>query len=194
MGLRVSEINSVSCGRDGGVADAFATALWAPDTLFAMVKAGVNGVSWHIRPKPLNAPFHFKHGGGIVPEPELYGLAAFARMTQGPSRLLGSRVSGPRDTRLRAWVVQSRGIYRVLLINKAWQTLRVSLPTRGRRRDAVRWLTAPGPRATASVRLAGQRIGADALWHGSAVVKHQRSSGGRFHVRLGPYSEALVTL
>lgn len=37
VSLRVSEMNSVSCGGNEGVADSFATALWAPDALFELV-------------------------------------------------------------------------------------------------------------------------------------------------------------
>ena len=44
------EVNSISCGGNTGVADSFATALWAPDALFELIQAGANSVSWHIRP------------------------------------------------------------------------------------------------------------------------------------------------
>jgi hypothetical protein len=193
MGLRVSEINSVSCGHDTGVADAFDTALWAPDTLFSMVRAGVNGVSWHIRPGIINAPFHVLRGG-LRAEPELYGLALFSMMTQGPSRLLWSGSSSPSPDHLAVWTVKSGRTFRVLLINKGWQDLQVSL--RGIRqvqRAQVRRLTAPGVRATGGVRFAGQRIGTDALWQGSAQTTIVRLSGGHYHLRVGPYSAAMVS-
>ena len=35
MQFRVTELNSVSCGGNAGVADSFATALWAPDALLS---------------------------------------------------------------------------------------------------------------------------------------------------------------
>lgn len=194
MGLRVSEINSVSCGRDRGVANSFATALWAPDTLFSMIKAGVNAVSWHIRPQTLNAPFHLGKSG-LRAEPELYGLALFATMTQGSPRLLSSSVSHAANVHLRAWAVRSGHTVRVLLINKGWQAANVSLKgRRGTRTAHVRWLTAPGVHATGGVRFAAQRIGSDGLWHGRAHVGRVRSQGGRFHLRISPYSAAMVTL
>lgn len=193
MGLRVSEINSVSCGHDRGVANAFASALWASDTLFSMVRVGVNAVSWHIRPGPLNAPFHLVHGG-VQAEPELYALALFRNMIQGRARLLRSAASNSGSDHLSVWTVKSGRTFRVLLINKGWQTLHISL--RGIRqvhRAEVRRLTGPGVRATGGVRLAGQRIGADALWHGRAHVKTVRLRGGHYHLSVAPYSMAMVS-
>ena len=45
--LRIDEINSVSCGGEPGVSDTYATALWSLDTLFALARAGVDGVNIH---------------------------------------------------------------------------------------------------------------------------------------------------
>ncbi len=192
-GLRVSEINSVSCGRDGGVANAFASALWSTDTLFSMVRVGVNSVSWHIRPGTLNAPFHLSRRG-LRAEPELYALAVFKKMTEGKARLLRSLASNSASDHLSVWTVKSGRTFRVLLINKGWQTLQVSL--RGIRqvhRAEVRWLSAPGVRATGGIRFAGQRIGSDALWKGRAHVKTVRLRGGHYHLKVGPYSMAMVS-
>ena len=47
--LRLTELNSVNCGGLGGVSDAFATALWAPDALFSLMRRGVDGVNLHVR-------------------------------------------------------------------------------------------------------------------------------------------------
>ena len=51
MALRLTEVNTVSCGNDASVAGSFATALWTPDALFEMIKVGVDGVSWEVRPR-----------------------------------------------------------------------------------------------------------------------------------------------
>jgi hypothetical protein len=32
------------------VSDTFATALWAPDALFELLRAGIDGVNVHVRP------------------------------------------------------------------------------------------------------------------------------------------------
>jgi hypothetical protein len=47
--FRLTELNSVTCGGRLGVSDAFATALWAPDALSALLQTGVDGVNVHVR-------------------------------------------------------------------------------------------------------------------------------------------------
>ena len=48
--LRIDEINTDSCGAAPGVSNAFASALWALDTLFEMARVGVDGVNIHTYP------------------------------------------------------------------------------------------------------------------------------------------------
>ena len=55
--FRLTELNSVTCGGVEGVSDTFATALWAPDALFELLRAGVDGVNVHVRPYTINAAF-----------------------------------------------------------------------------------------------------------------------------------------
>ena len=71
--FRLTEVNSVTCGGVPGVSDTFATALWAPDTLFELLRAGVDGVNVHVRTDAINAAFAFKRSG-LVARPLLYGL------------------------------------------------------------------------------------------------------------------------
>src|SRR5581483_2762732 len=53
LSLRLTEINSVTCGGVEGVSNTFATALWVPDALFELMRAGVEGVHLHARVKSL---------------------------------------------------------------------------------------------------------------------------------------------
>ncbi len=85
--LRLTELNSVNCGGRAGVSDAFATALWAPDALFSLLRAGVDGVNLHVRAAAINAPFALGPGG-LQARPLLYGLILFAH-TLGPGRPVG---------------------------------------------------------------------------------------------------------
>ena len=55
--LRLDEINSISCGGERGVSDTYATALWSLDTLFALARAGVDGVNIHTPPQSINQMF-----------------------------------------------------------------------------------------------------------------------------------------
>jgi hypothetical protein len=43
--LRIDEMNSLSCGADNRISDAFVSALWAVDALFEMARVGVDGVN-----------------------------------------------------------------------------------------------------------------------------------------------------
>jgi hypothetical protein len=195
MTLRLSEVNSVSCGGNAGVADSFATALWAPDALFEMFRAGVDGVSWHIRPNTLNAPFQLKPGG-IEPLPELYGLALFARMTHGPASLLNTKVVVAPGLDLKAWAVRKGGSATVLLINKGERDASVTLPvgTDPATPAVVRMLEAPSITATTGTRFAGRWIGSDARWHGHEIATEVPESAGRYHVLVPAYSAAAVSL
>jgi hypothetical protein len=192
--LRVSEMNSVTCGGEEGVADSFATALWAPDVLFELMRAGVVGANFHIRPRLPNAPFHIV-AGQVQAEPEVYGLALFARMIGPGASLLALRLPHLPGYPLKAWGVSSRDGVRLLLINKSshGMTVRFTLP--GRRRAAtVLRLLAPSPRATAGVTLGGQSIGPDGRWQGQRVVQSLLPAAGTYRLALPAYSAALVHL
>jgi hypothetical protein len=76
--LRLSEFNSVTCGGRTGVSDTFATALWAPDTMFSMWNVGVAGVNIHLAPGQSNAAFSIS-SSGLTPSPLLYGMILFSR-------------------------------------------------------------------------------------------------------------------
>src|SRR5262249_28658997 len=110
LGMRVTEMNSVTCGGRKHLAESFATGLWAPDALFEMMRAGVDGVNWHIRPRFFNAPFHFDRDG-VIPLPEFYGLVVFTNMLLPRSSLDQTNVQSSGPTALKAWAVRSsRGL------------------------------------------------------------------------------------
>jgi hypothetical protein len=195
MQMRVTEFNSVSCGGNPGVADTFATALWAPDALFTFMQGGVSGVNMHIRPSTVNAPFHFKNGQ-LEPRPELYGLALFSQMTHGPATLLDSTVteSSPGGE-LKAWAVRKGATTSVLLLNDGTRAANATLRTSARSRPVmVRRLTAPRAGATNGIRFGGQWIGSDGRWHGHEVQSRASRTQDGYRVQVPPYSAALVTL
>jgi hypothetical protein len=192
MALRLTEVNTVSCGNDAGVAGSFATALWTPDALFEMIKVGVGGVSWELRPKNGNAPFEFS-GDGIETRPELYGLAVFADMTRGPSTLLNLTVNASPGMHVKAWGVKSYNTVRVLLDNKGGRAANVALPARPGP-AVVRRLVAPSVRSRYGVTFAGMTIGHDGRWHGRQIDHRVPSAGGYYHVSVPAYSIAVVTL
>jgi hypothetical protein len=187
-------MNSVSCGRTPGVERSFATALWAPDSLFELVRAGVDGVNWHVRPLTFNAPFQLR-ARAIEPMPELYGLAVFARMLGPDARLAAVHVSSPAVAHLKAWAVRSRMTTSVLLINKGRSTASVSLRA-GDDRDPARIqrLVGPSVRSNSGVTFGGRWIGGDARWHGRELIELTRRRAGAYDVLVPAYSAALVRI
>jgi hypothetical protein len=195
MGLRVTELNSISCGGQAGVADTFATALWAPDALFELMKAGIAGVNWHIRPTLHNAPFHLL-SSGFEAMPELYGLALFNQMIGKGSQLELLQQVNPAHRNLKAWAVRTGKTLQLLLINKDARADTVQLDAAPLTTTPARIsrLAARSLGAQSGVSLGGRVIGPDARWHGSRVTSTVRPAAGFYRFTVKPYSAELIRL
>lgn len=192
MSLIVSEINSASCAGPPGVTDSFAAALWAPDALFELLHAGVDGVYWHVRAHKINSPFQLQ-GSAIEPSPELYGLAMFAQMLGAQARLLSLQVTSAPGTDVKAWAVHSRRQTSVLLINKDPHATAVSVnPGATLGAAHVERLLAPAVSSTNGVTLAGRSIGTDGRWHGALRLATVRLRAGAYRIRVPGFSAALL--
>jgi hypothetical protein len=192
--FRLTELNSITCSGRPGVSDTFATALWAPDTVFELLRAGVDGVNLHTRAYAINAPFALGRTG-LVPRPLLYGLILAAR-TLGPhGELLPVRLRAERGLRLKAWVVRTAGpVLRVLLLNKGYRAVRVTLRLPATGAAAVRRLLASAASSSRGVTLAGQRLGPDGLWQGPRVTETITPHAHRYVVTVPRVSAALLTV
>ena len=104
----MTELNSVTCGGRAGVSDAFDTALWAPDALFELMRAGVDGVNVHVRARAINAAFSID-SDGLEAKPLMYGLMTFARMLGPGAQLVPLQLSASRSLHLKAWGVRISG-------------------------------------------------------------------------------------
>jgi hypothetical protein len=120
--LRVDELNSAACRGRTGISDTFASALWAPDALFSLLNAGVDGVNIHTLPDSAYQLFEFSQAGGRWSgrvRPVYYGLQLFAEAAPPASRLLRVRGVGGGSSVLSVWATRATdGIDRVLLIDK----------------------------------------------------------------------------
>lgn len=191
--LWLTEINSVTCGGTRAVSDTFATALWAPDALLELVRAGVESASVHVRADAINMAFSLT-AHGLVPHPLLYGMILFARTVGRGAVLMPSRLTLSAATALKAWIVRLPGkVLHVLFINKGSHRVRVrlNLPVTGT--GMVQRLLAVSVRATSGVTLNGQHLGADARWHGTQSTETLPVNRGSA-VTVPGYSAALVTL
>lgn len=194
LALRLTELNSVNCGGRPGVSDTFATALWAPDTLFELMREGVEGANIHVRSNAINTPFYVGRGG-LRAQPLLYGLALFAR-TLGPgAELLHTDEQASRSVHVKAWAVRVRGgLVHVLLINKGPNAAHVNLPISATGPVTVQRLLAVSVRSRWDVTLAGQSINANGRWSGRRMTSTAPRTRRGHDVALPPYSAALVSM
>ncbi len=192
--VRLTEINSVTCGGVSGVSNTFATALWAPDALFELVRAGVAGVNLHARVYSINDPFYFTPHG-LRTHPLLYGLILFRRMLGARSRLVPVRLRSPQSLHLKVWAVrEGSNTLNVLLINKGGRSgaIKLHLPTSGP--ASVQRLLAPSASSASQVTLAHQRLDDQVVWKGKARVETIRPTRGGYVLQLRRQSAALLTV
>jgi hypothetical protein len=199
--LRIDELNSVSCGADPAVSDTFASALWALDTLFEMVRVGIHGVNIHTFPGAGYELFRITRAHGrwqAVVSPEYYGLLLFARAAPAGSRLL--RVSGAASGAVRTWATRAPdGTLRVVLVNVGSRARRLAVAVTGALPEAasLERLTAPGLRARGRVSLGGQSFGRRTFTgalSGNPQTVPVLPVGGRYVVTLPGAAAALLVL
>ncbi len=191
--FRLTEINSITCGGLAGVSNSFATALWAPDAIFEVMRAGAVGANLHERETAINDPFAFG-ATGLVVHPLLYGLIMYAR-TMGPHAHLVSIRMHTTAPHLKVWAVASgHSTLRLLLINKGASPITARLALPATRPATVERLQAGSPTAQTGVTLDGQQLGADGRWVGPR--SHETVVRGRsgYEVRVPGYSAALVSV
>jgi hypothetical protein len=199
--VRIDELNSVACAGTSGVSDTFASTLWMLDTLFAMDRAGVDGVNIHSLPGASYKPFEFRrlhrHWFATV-RPEYYALLMFAEVAPPGSRMLSVAQTASADVRSRATVTRSGEVH-VVLINDGLTSGHTVLirPPFAAREAVLERLRAPSAAATDDVTLAGQTFGNET---GTGTLKGKLRSvrlkpdrHGRYLVMLPASSAATVT-
>jgi hypothetical protein len=199
--VRNAEMNSVSCGDAHGVANTFASALWALDALFGMARIGVDGVNIHtysgaadqlFSVKRPNSPWH------VYVAPEYYGVLMFSQAAPPGARFL--KVSGASSIRtLRVWATRApNGRIHVVLINDAQgrpETLTVRVPGKPMTATLER-LQARTASSTGGVKLGGRGFGSDTTTGRlrSASPVRLASGSGAYVVRVPAASAAMLTL
>jgi hypothetical protein len=192
--FRLTEMNSVTCGGAPGISNTFATALWAPDALFELLRSGVDGINLHVRTDSYNAPFPLA-GSGVQIRPLFYGMILFAR-TLGPrARLLPVHIHGRRGLHVKVWAVRVAGrTVRVLVINKGSRAAKVDLRLGRGGPATVERLLAPSVAAQTGVTLAGQTLNGNAEWRNPRAVETLSRSARGYGVALPGASAALVSV
>jgi hypothetical protein len=201
MPLRVDEINSVTCGGEPGVSDTYATALWSLDTLFALARAGVDGVNIHTPPRSTNQMFTVSQVKGtweVYVHPNYYGLLMFAQATPPGSRLL--RVSGSAAAGVSTWATRGRdGKTRMVVINKSTRSPRpvaIKAPA-GAATATMELMRAPSIKAKTGITIGGQGFGAQTSTGelaGTPQIPTLKRVRRAYRFKLPPASAALVTI
>ena len=192
--LRLTELNSVNCGGRPGVSDSFATALWAPDALFALMRAGVDGVNIHVRADAVNAAFALGPTG-LQARPLLYGLILFARALGPRAHLVTLRSHAPRAVGLGAWAVRvGRDTLHLVLIDKGRRSARVALHLPAVGVVRVQRLLAPSVRSRSGVTLGGRQLGLDGRWQGLPARQTVASRRGTYTLVVRSMSAALLSV
>ncbi|MBV9046927.1 MAG: hypothetical protein JOY58_01575 [Solirubrobacterales bacterium] len=201
LGLRVDELNTVSCGAAPAVSQTFASALWALDTLFELIRVGVEGVNIHTFPGAGYQLFSFNQANGrwhAWVAPEYYGLLMFADAAPPGARILD--VSGQSSSGLKVWATWTpdRKV-RIVLINKnATQARALALRAPGTRGAGVlERLLAPSVRSDSGVTLGGQSFGSQTdtgTLQGAPQTTAVKPDQGHYAITVPPGSAALLTL
>jgi hypothetical protein len=201
VSVRVSEINSATCGGAQGVSDSFASALWGADVLFGMADAGVVGVNFHTWTGAWYAPISFvpsPSGPVTKVRPLLYGMLFFARAVPNGARLV--HVTQRRSDTVKVWATRDvSGTIRVAVINKdprRAHLVRLKLP-RGLRSGRLERLLAPSLAAQSGVTFAGQSFETgvfDGKLHGAARSTRVKARGRGWDLRVAGASAALLTV
>ena len=192
--FRLTEINSVTCGGRAGVSETFATALWAPDALFELLRAGVDAVNVHIRADTINAAFVLTNHG-VLARPLLYGLIMFARTLGRDPKLLQVHLRARSSLQLKAWAVSvGRNALHVLLIDKGNHPVTVLLHLPGDGTATIQRLLAPSAAARSGATIDGQQLDGAGNWRGAPNIEKLSPGPHGYQVTVRQQSAALVSV
>jgi hypothetical protein len=193
--LWLTEINSVTCGGTKGVSDTLATALWAPDVLFELVRAGAESASVHVRADAIAINMAFSlTPKGLVAYPLFYGMVVFARMLGPGAQLIPLHLTAPPALHLKAWAVRlNGGVMHILLLDKGGRSVRVRLELPFTGTATVERLTAPKVTSTGQVTLGNQHLTRAASWAGTPRTETVAPTTKGYVISVPRYSAALIT-
>jgi hypothetical protein len=192
---RISETNSIWGRGKPGISDAFASALWALDFMWAVAENNGHGVNFH------GGGSHFIYtpigieNGQYVPHPEYYAMLAF-KYGGAMGTIIPATIADPRDYyNLNAYAcIKSGNAYSITLINKdetANYSVTVQL-SKAATSMTVDRLTAPSVTSKTGTTFAGSAIKADGTFTPS--TKEQALGSKTFVVDVPAGSAVVVTV
>jgi hypothetical protein len=201
VGFRIDELNSVACGGQDGLSNAFGSALWAIDIMFELANAGVDGINWQSPNGAAYSPLVFSIArtgnqatyGIKTVSPLYYGMLFFQAAIGRQARLLP--VTLRTSANLKSWAtMDATGKIRLVLINKeaaSSGTVEIHLPAF--RTASIFRLVAPDLTSKNGVTFAGQTVDGspDGTLRGEKQTETVKPVGGDFQIPL-PAGSALI--
>jgi glycosyl hydrolase family 79 len=204
--FRIGELNSIDEGGISGISDTLSSALWAVDTMFEFLNAGVDGVNWQDANdgSPYSA-FTFGKatvgGTGVYTlekvSPLYYGLLFFQQATLHGTRMLSMTAS--TNANIKTWAtIDKQNTVRVVVINKDESfdgTINISVPGYSGTAQVSR-LTASNYQATDGISIGGQTFDGslDGTPVGSPTGETLNPSNGTYNLAIQPTSAVLLTI
>jgi hypothetical protein len=196
VGVRVDEMNSVTCGGTPQFSGTFGPALWALNILPLYAETGATGVNFQTKPdtaQNLIQTVRMHSGWQAQVQPEYYGMMAFAQLTPPGSRLL--RVSA-MPAGLYAWAVRTpQGKTHVVVTNVNASATAVAIKG-GAGPATLEALTAGsgGLNASGDVTLGGQTVSpSTGQLTGRLLTTTVRPSQGAYQITIPAASAEIVT-
>ncbi len=189
---RFAETNSFYNGGAPNVSDAYASALWVIDHLFACASNGAQGINLHGGGDSTGyTPIADNNGVVVQARPEFYGVTLFT--LAGPGVLRQTTISAP-GVNATAYAIQAvSGAWSIVINNNdATQTLSVTinLPQAAQGAQMLA-MTGPSLDATSGIAIQGATIQPDGSFApGSALALP--TSGNSVTCSVSPLSAALV--
>jgi hypothetical protein len=193
LGYRMAECNSFYNGGAPDVSDAYGTALWSLDYMFACALAQCRGVNFHGGGNGTGyTPIADSNGVVVQARPVFHGMAMFAQLAQGHA--VPASVTLGQSVNFTAYgVARTDGGTNVLLVNKDPAVTVIAAVDAGASVSAMTplALTGPGLSATTGLLLGGAPIGADGTWSPQKATALP-AANGRLTVDVPPLSALLL--
>jgi hypothetical protein len=191
---RISETDSASCDSAPGIANTYASALWAIAYMLTGAEDGMYGMNFHTglnikcaSYSPLcGTPVRYQY----APQAEYYGLL-FTHLL-GEGHLLPVRVESGLNVTAFALRPFTGGGPHLMVENLSATPTTAALQVGGHPRSAtVLHLTAPSPLATSGIRIQGAQVGADGSFTPGAPSTIGCAEGA-CSVPIAPYTAVIV--
>ncbi len=190
MLYRIAECNSAYSGGVPGISNAYASALWGLDMMWAIVSHGGGGVNFHGGDNAIYTPIALVDGSYIA-RPLYYGMMAFEAGARGNIITVNPDTHG-LNIKAYATIAADSSLW-LTVINKTVTnsvTLQVNAGRTISKFDVQR-LQGPALNATYGISFAGSIIGQDGTFT-SSDIEHYSANENSFTLNLPSASAAII--